>query len=71
MTSFTAVSASATRESADDDVVRSERDDAVDDQQVVLEDERLKQTRPQYYGLTVRQGAPHEHNDYMDTYMSR
>ena len=28
----------------DDDVVRSERDDAVDDQQVLLEDDRLKQT---------------------------
>ena len=38
------ISPSATSKSADDDVVRGERDDAVDDQQAVLEDERLKQT---------------------------
>ena len=34
---------SATRERTDDDVERSERDDAADDRQAVLEDERLKQ----------------------------
>ena len=43
VTSLSAVSTSATYEPVDDDVVRSESDDAVDDQQVVLEDERLKQ----------------------------
>ena len=37
------ISPSATSKSADDDVVRGERDDAADDQQAVLEDERLKQ----------------------------